>query len=131
MRARNIAFLTLFWSAVGIGCSGCSKNAGLTVLLTPRAATVTPGGAIAFSAAVDGAASGQSDLVTWSVQEAAGGTVDASGKYVAPAADGRAAFERTASVLLLDGRGRERVVYGLEQLTPESLAHDIRRLQAG
>ncbi len=88
MRARNVAFLTLFWSAVGIGCSGCSKNAGLTVLLTPRAATVTPGGAIAFSAAVDGAASGQSDLVTWSVQEAAGGTVDASGKYVAPAADG-------------------------------------------
>jgi protein SCO1/2 len=51
--------------------------------------------------------------------------------HIAPAADGRAAFERTASVLLLDGRGRERVVYGLEQLTPESLAHDIRRLQAG
>jgi protein SCO1 len=53
------------------------------------------------------------------------------GFHVVPASDGRAAFERTASVLLIDGRGRERVLFGLEQLTPESLAHDIRRLQAG
>jgi cytochrome oxidase Cu insertion factor (SCO1/SenC/PrrC family) len=50
---------------------------------------------------------------------------------IAPASGGRAAFARSASVLLLDGRGRERVLYQLEQLTPESLAHDIRRLQAG
>jgi len=47
---------------------------------------------------------------------------------IAPAAAGRAAFERNAAVLLLDGQGRERVVFGLEQLTPESLAHDIGRL---
>jgi protein SCO1/2 len=50
---------------------------------------------------------------------------------IAPAGHGRAALERSASVLLVDGRGRERVLFGLEQLTPESLAHDIRRLQAG
>jgi hypothetical protein len=31
-------------------------------------------------------------------------------------------------VLLVDRRGRERVLFGLEQLTPESLAHDIGRL---
>jgi hypothetical protein len=49
---------------------------------------------------------------------------------VTPAA-GRAAFERSASVLLIDGRGLERVIYQQEQLTPESLAHDIRSLQAG
>jgi len=48
-----------------------------------------------------------------------------------PASDGRAAFQRTASVLLIDARGRERVLFGLEQLTPEALAHDIGRLQAG
>jgi cytochrome oxidase Cu insertion factor (SCO1/SenC/PrrC family) len=47
---------------------------------------------------------------------------------IAPAADGRSAFERTATVLLLDRRGRERVLFGLEQLTGESLAHDIRKL---
>jgi protein SCO1/2 len=45
-----------------------------------------------------------------------------------PALAGRAAFERSVTVALVDGRGRERVLFGLEQLTPEALAHDIRRL---
>jgi protein SCO1/2 len=40
-------------------------------------------------------------------------------------------FRRAASVLLIDRRGEERVLFGLEQLTPESLAHDIGKLQAG
>jgi protein SCO1 len=44
---------------------------------------------------------------------------------------GRAAFERTAPVLLIDGRGQERVIFQQEQLTPEALAHDIGKLQAG
>jgi protein SCO1 len=48
-----------------------------------------------------------------------------------PAAAGRAAFARAAFVLLLDARGRERVLFGPEQLTPEGLAHDIGRLQGG
>ncbi len=48
---------------------------------------------------------------------------------VVPASAGRAAFDRYASVLLLDRGGRARVVYGLEQLTAEALAHDIRKLQ--
>jgi protein SCO1 len=50
---------------------------------------------------------------------------------VTPASSGRAAFARSATVLLLDGQGRERVIFGQEQLTPESLSHDIRMLQAG
>ena len=50
---------------------------------------------------------------------------------VAPGGRGRVALERSVSVLLVDGRGRERVLFGLEQLTPESLTHDIRTLQAG
>jgi protein SCO1 len=45
-----------------------------------------------------------------------------------PATSGRAAFERSASVLLLDRSGRERVIFELEQLTPEGLAHDVRKL---
>jgi cytochrome oxidase Cu insertion factor (SCO1/SenC/PrrC family) len=50
---------------------------------------------------------------------------------VTPPAAGRGAFERSTSVLLLDRRGRERVLFQIEQLTPESLAHDIRRLETG
>lgn len=47
---------------------------------------------------------------------------------IAPPSAGRAAFERSAAVILIDGAGDERVIFGLEQLTPEGLAHDIRRL---
>lgn len=50
---------------------------------------------------------------------------------VTPMSAGRAAFERAASVILIDPHGRERVLFGVEQLTPEGLAHDVRRLQAG
>jgi cytochrome oxidase Cu insertion factor (SCO1/SenC/PrrC family) len=50
---------------------------------------------------------------------------------VTPMSAGRAAFERAAAVLLIDPRGRERVLFGVEQLTPEELAHDVRQLQAG
>jgi protein SCO1 len=48
---------------------------------------------------------------------------------VVPPAASRAAFERSAAVLLLDRSGRERVIFQLEQLTPESLAHDIGKLR--
>jgi cytochrome oxidase Cu insertion factor (SCO1/SenC/PrrC family) len=47
---------------------------------------------------------------------------------VVPASSGREAFDRSASVFLLDGSGRARVVFQSEQLTPEALAHDIRKL---
>jgi protein SCO1 len=41
---------------------------------------------------------------------------------------GAHAFANYASVFLLDGSGRERVIFQLEQLTPEALAHDVRKL---
>jgi len=47
---------------------------------------------------------------------------------IVPVTSDRAAFERAASVLLLDREGRERVVFGSEQLTPEGVAHDVRKL---
>jgi protein SCO1/2 len=47
---------------------------------------------------------------------------------VVPASAGKAAFENSASVFLLDRNGRERVIFQLEQLTPEALAHDVRKL---
>jgi protein SCO1/2 len=49
---------------------------------------------------------------------------------VHPAGAGRAAFDRFAFLLLLDARGRERVLFEPTVLTPEALAHDIGRLQA-
>jgi protein SCO1 len=48
--------------------------------------------------------------------------------HVVPASAGRAAFDRSASVFLLDRNGHERVIFQLEQLTPEGLAHDLRKL---
>jgi protein SCO1/2 len=47
---------------------------------------------------------------------------------VVPASAGEAAFDNSASVFLLDREGRERVIFQLEQLTPEALAHDVRKL---
>jgi protein SCO1/2 len=40
------------------------------------------------------------------------------------------AFDHSAYVLLIDRRGRQRVGFPVQHLTPEALAHDIRRLQA-
>ena len=47
---------------------------------------------------------------------------------VRPQGDG---FDHTASVVLLDGTGRQRIGFPVERLTPEGLAHDIRALRAG
>jgi protein SCO1/2 len=47
---------------------------------------------------------------------------------VKPASVGRRVFAEYASVLLVDGQGAERVLFQSEQLTPESLSHDIRTL---
>ena len=50
---------------------------------------------------------------------------------VVPASAGPAAYARHVAVFLLDPRGSERVIFGLEQLTPEGLAHDICKLAHG
>ncbi|UGS37720.1 hypothetical protein DSM104329_04141 [Capillimicrobium parvum] len=39
-------------------------------------------------------------------------------------------FEHSAYVLLIDKRGRQRIGFPVDQLTPEGLVHDIRRLEA-
>jgi protein SCO1 len=51
--------------------------------------------------------------------------------HVVPLSAGRAKFENAATVLLINQRGEERVLFGVEQLTPKGLAHDIERLRAG
>jgi cytochrome oxidase Cu insertion factor (SCO1/SenC/PrrC family) len=47
-----------------------------------------------------------------------------------PASAGPNAYERAAFVLLLDKAGAPRVEFSVEELTPEALAHDVRRLQS-
>jgi protein SCO1 len=47
---------------------------------------------------------------------------------ILPASAGHAAFDRSASVFLLDRSGHKRVIFQLEQLTPEGLSHDVRKL---
>jgi protein SCO1/2 len=47
---------------------------------------------------------------------------------VPPPTAGRAAFARSTSVFLVDRAGLERVIFQLEQLTPEALSHDLRKL---
>jgi protein SCO1/2 len=49
---------------------------------------------------------------------------------IAPASAGKAQAEAAVTVLLIDRSGTERVGFGLEQITPEGIAHDIRLLQA-
>jgi protein SCO1 len=48
----------------------------------------------------------------------------------APAGASSAVKDSSAAAVLVNRRGFERVLFGLEQLTPESLVHDIRRLQS-
>jgi protein SCO1/2 len=48
---------------------------------------------------------------------------------VTPASAGAHAYESAAFVVLLDGHGAPRVEVPLEELTPEALAHDVRRLE--
>jgi len=47
---------------------------------------------------------------------------------IRPQGDG---FEHTASTVVVDGAGRQRLGYLTDQLTPEALAGDLRRLGAG
>lgn len=67
-----------------LALAACSENApGIvyTVSLNPASATVTAGRKLQLGAIAKG-------KVTWAVTEAAGGSVDASGLYTAPAAPG-------------------------------------------
>jgi protein SCO1/2 len=48
---------------------------------------------------------------------------------IVPAQLANANSPHAASVLLIDRRGQERDLFQVEQLTPEALAHDVRKLQ--
>src|SRR6266851_4339860 len=92
MQARSMTVFGLLMVAGVLG-SGCGSGVppvttAASVVVTPHQTTVGLGGTVAFTATVTGTSAGQSTAVTWSVQEAAGGTVDSSGYYVAPGTTG-------------------------------------------
>ncbi|HEY1908960.1 MAG TPA: hypothetical protein VGG91_23155, partial [Myxococcaceae bacterium] len=63
-----------------------TDDQGISVAVAPSTATAKAKGKLTFKASVTGTKNGQSSGVTWSVQEgAAGGSVDGSGNYTAPA----------------------------------------------
>jgi len=47
---------------------------------------------------------------------------------IKPASDGAALFDEYAQVLLIDGSGHKRVLFESEELTPEGLSDDVRKL---
>ncbi len=50
---------------------------------------------------------------------------------VPPPSAGKPALEAATTVLLIGRAGNERVAFGIEQLTPEGLSHDMRLLRDG
>ena len=68
-----------------------TADQGISIAITPDKASTEVRGMLSFRAGLTGVKSGQSGNVTWSVKEgAAGGSVDASGLYTAPAGPGTA-----------------------------------------
>src|SRR5262249_38746480 len=65
------------------------RRRGIRVRIAPSVASLSTGDSATFTAIVRGTRPGQSTAVTWSIQEGTdGGTIDASGRYTAPAAPG-------------------------------------------
>lgn len=78
----------------GTNCGGTSvctagvcsaPPAKVAVVVSPKTATVVPGGTAGFTAIVSGSSN---TALTWTVQESGGGTVTSSGVYTAPATVG-------------------------------------------
>jgi hypothetical protein len=63
-------------------------NPQISVTVSPATATVRAGGSVQFTATVQWTSAGQSQAVRWTVREAGGGSIDASGRYTAPSSAG-------------------------------------------
>ncbi len=85
---RGIAGLLLLIAFSGLaGCGGGSGSAPVSSInISPISITMAPGVQRAFFYVIKGSSSNLN--VTWSVQEAAGGTVTQTGLYTAPTAPG-------------------------------------------
>jgi hypothetical protein len=68
----------------GLLAACASPGAPASIALDPPVAAVAPGETVAFTAAV----AGSDEPVVWEVAEPGGGTVDETGSYTAPLAEG-------------------------------------------
>ena len=92
MPRRMEPFTFLLLMAVGLSaCGGAATDTpaasqGVTVDVQPRIAQVVPSGTVPFTSVVSGT---NDRTVVWEVVEAGGGTIDATGRYTAPATTGQ------------------------------------------
>ena len=80
-----LALLAALLAAACGGGSGGGTDPTVVVMTAPADTSVQPGGLLKFTVRVTGASDA---TVTWSVDEPGGGTIDASGFYTAPSAEG-------------------------------------------
>jgi len=97
------------------------------VIVTADPAADTPARVSSFLAQAD--LTGRAKYLTGDPAQVA--RVWRSYPMMRPASAGQNAFDSYAFVMLIDPEGRERVLFETEELTPEALSHDIRRLEAG
>jgi hypothetical protein len=72
-----------------VGTAGTPQGGVIAVSLDRSSAVVAPSSSVTFVATVTGTTGSQSSAVTWRVQEGtSGGSVDGSGKYLAPTTEG-------------------------------------------
>lgn len=86
-RSSALALCAGLLAATSLGCGGAPAGSAETIAVQvqPPSAILLPSMKQAFTAAVTGTAQA---AVKWSVQESAGGTVDAAGNYTAPSSEG-------------------------------------------
>jgi len=88
-RRTALAVIALFLFGAVVGCGGGGGGggggSGVTISISPTATTLGRGGVQPFFARVTGTTN---TVVTWSVQEAGGGTIAGNGVYTAPNAAG-------------------------------------------
>ena len=121
----RLAVASLFAAACGGSspdASGGNAPAGQTVvvLTAPTEADIEPGATLKFGAQVTGTADGS---VAWTVAEADGGTIDASGLYTAPAAEGTF-HVRAVSTVSAKGNGTSVVRVKKGAAAPVAVAVD-------
>ena len=107
----------LFASACGAPSSQSALSdppAGqaVTVLTSPLEADVAPGASVQFGADVTGTAN---TAVVWSVEEAGGGTVSATGLYTAPTTEGT--FHVRADSAIASAKSNGKSVVRVKSLT--------------
>jgi hypothetical protein len=111
----------------GTLCPGSTPTA--TVSVGPSTVTLGPGGAQKFVATVVGT-DVTSNAVTWSVDESAGGTIDASGSYTAPSATGTfhvratsVAAPNSSGTATVTVKSPSGITVGISPTTPTTTVH--------